>query len=145
MVNYILTNSKPCAAVVLLLSLSAAALGCIFLRCSHPEQGWAPEALHLHLPSPHHMGTLQTTRQGGGRTWWRTLVPANLGDGGGGLQVHRKPEHSSGDGRRGEAGGRALRTCGFAPCSSRLGAVKQCSPMHSHAWDCKSQKATIVS
>ena len=83
MPNYILTNSKACAAVVLLLSLAAAALGCIFLRCSHPEQGWAPEALHLHLPSPHHMGTLQTTRQGGGRTWWRTLVSAKLGNGGG--------------------------------------------------------------
>ena len=82
MVNYILTNSKPCAAVVLLLFLAAAAPGCIFLRCSHLEQGWAPEALHLHLPSPHHMGTLQTTRQGGGRTWWRTLVSANLGNGG---------------------------------------------------------------
>ena len=81
MPNYILTNSKPCAAVVLLLSLSAAALGCIFLRCSHPEQGWAPEALHLHLPGPHHMGTLQTTRQGGGRTLGQALVSANLGNG----------------------------------------------------------------
>ena len=82
MPNYILTNSKACAPVVLLLSLAAAALGCIFLRCSHPEQGWAPEALHLHLPSPHHMVTLQTTRQGGGRTLWRTLVSATLGNGG---------------------------------------------------------------
>ena len=71
---------------MLLLFLAAAAPGCIFLRCSHPEQGWAPEALHLHLPSPHHMGTLQTTRQGGGRTWWRTLVSANLGNGGGGCR-----------------------------------------------------------
>ena len=81
MPNYTLTNSKACAAVVLLLSSAAAALGCIFLRCSHPEQGWAPEALHLHLPSPHHVRTLQTTRQGGGRTWGSTLVPANLENG----------------------------------------------------------------
>ena len=66
---------------MLLLSLAAAALGRIFLRCSHPEQGWAPEALHLHLPSPHHMGTLQTTRQGGGRTLGQALGSTNLGNG----------------------------------------------------------------
>ena len=32
------------------------------------------------------MGTLQTTRQGGVRTWWRTLVSANLGNGEGGCR-----------------------------------------------------------
>ena len=145
MPNYMLTNSKACAAVVLLLSSAASALGCIFLCCSHLEHKLRLDALHLHGARPCDNTRPQATRQGGLRTWRRTLVPANLGNGGGGLQAHRKPEHSSGDGRRGEAGGRALRTCGFAPCSSRPGAVKQGRPMPSHAWDCKSQKATIVS
>ena len=139
-----LTISKPCAAALWVPSVATALKRDDFFVCSHPEHKVALQALHLHGARPCDDTRLQATRQGGLRTWRRTPVPANLGNGGGGLQVHRKPEHSSGDGRRGEAGGRALRTCGFAPCSSRLGAVKQCSPMHSRARDCKTQKATIV-
>ena len=55
----------------------------IILLCSQSEQGWAPEALHLHGPSPHGKRMAQTTRQEGLRTWGHTLVSAILGDGGG--------------------------------------------------------------
>ena len=108
----------------------------------------ATPASRCALPAPtkpSSCGHTANNASGGGAHLVAHTSARKFGEWGGGLQVHRKPEHSSGDGRRGEAGGRALRTCGFAPCSSRLGAVKQCSPMHSHAWDCKSQKATIVS
>ena len=81
MPNYILTNSNPCTAVVLLLSSAAAALGCVFLRCPHPEHKLCPEPLHLHGASPHGESMAQTTRQGGGRTLGQALVSANLGNG----------------------------------------------------------------
>ena len=82
MPNYILTNSNPCTAVVLLLSSAAAAIGCIFLCCSHLEQKKRPDALHLHGARPCDNTRPQATRQGGLRcTWRRTLVPANLENG----------------------------------------------------------------
>jgi len=37
----------------------------IIFFCSQSEQGWAPEALHLHGPSPNGERMAQTTRQGG--------------------------------------------------------------------------------
>ena len=86
MPNYILTNSKACAAVVLLLSSAASALGCIFLCCSHLEHKLRLDALHLHGARPCDNTRPQATRQGGLRTWRRTLVPANLGNGGGGCR-----------------------------------------------------------
>ena len=79
--NYILTNSKACAAVVLLLSSAASALGCIFLCCSHLEHKLRLDALHLHGARPCDNTRPQATRQGGLRTWRRTLVPANLENG----------------------------------------------------------------
>ena len=81
MPNYTLTNSKACAAVVLLLSSAAAALGCIFLCCSHLEHKLRLDALHLHGARPCDNTRPQATRQGGLRTWRRTLVPANLENG----------------------------------------------------------------
>ncbi len=85
MVNYILTNSKPCAAVVLLLSLSAAALGCIFLRCSHPEQGWAPEALHRPAPTkPSSHGHTANNASGGGAHLVAHTSVRKFGEWGGG-------------------------------------------------------------
>ena len=82
MPNYTLTISKPCAAVVLLLSSAAAALGCVFLRCSHPEHKLCLEPLHLHGARPCDNTRPQTTRQGGLRTWGHAVVSANLGNGG---------------------------------------------------------------
>jgi hypothetical protein len=62
----------------------------IIFFCSQSEQDWAPEALHLHGPSPHGERMAQTTRQGGLRTWGHTPVSANLGDVGGGAAGPQK-------------------------------------------------------
>ena len=80
MPNCMLTNSKACAAVVLLLSSAASALGCIFLCCSHLEHKLRLDALHLHGARPCDNTRPQATRQGGLRTWGHALVPANLGN-----------------------------------------------------------------
>ena len=56
------------------------------MRCSHPEPKLRPEALHLHVARPYDNTRPQATRQGGVRTWRRTLVPANLDKGGGGCR-----------------------------------------------------------
>ena len=81
MSNYILTISKPCAAALCVLSVATALRRNDFLLCSHPEHEVALHAPHLHGARPCDDTRPQTTRQGGLRTWRRTLVPANLENG----------------------------------------------------------------
>ena len=76
-----LTISKLCAAALWAPLVAMALQRNDFLLCSHPEHKVALQALHLHGARPCDNTRPQATRQGGLRTWRRTLVPANLENG----------------------------------------------------------------